>query len=46
MEVFIAYFDKWKSSVESRAQEGYEQVDLNKMQLSAETLFGLRMTGR
>ena len=42
-EVFLSYFDKWKESAESR--EGYEQAEMNLMQLSSETLFGLRITG-
>ena len=42
-EEFIAFLDKWEASVAARKE--FEKIEKNKMLLSEETRFGLRLTG-
>ena len=42
-EEFLSYLDEWEQSV--RQRDGFSASEKNKMQLSPETILGLRLTG-
>ena len=42
-EEFLPYLERWQKSAQER--EGFSDAEVEKMQLSDETLLGLRMTG-